>query len=785
MREHGVHRGILFAALLFAVSMLGCGSDDPPGPAPGSGDRKPKPQGELVDDVDDLVGVWFRKTEGPLIGMEFTASGKVILTGGRARGTRIGGSQTLDYVLMEGGRVSMSTPRGRTRILQIKVSSDELYIDPEDAKRESDKQLFRRLEDETLAQALEKEVARMQARDQARLDEVRAMLRDGSHVIVAGDRTFLAFTLDRDDAGALRGTGFRMDPPAQQEVEARISKTAVAIRFGRVVRPAGMAPPAPPSISFRIEGEPGEVKLTGQVHDPATKKLVPATLRREDGELAACKAKLDEAEAKELAETEAFTTLLRRYARLEGECRGIDGKPLAVVLRVARKGPKSYAGGSSNLRLTRKEGKVIGQLHASAQGQKIVAELEPDGSGGLKGMAQVSGRLPTPMSLKVVETMDEAEYEAAGKRVIAVLKNRLRDGLKLRGAVRGGFPQYGQRAAVKQTIPVEMLVYVTEAGVVTGSATYPTLAGRIELSGKLVESGIDSHLHITGAVRRAPQTFAWAARQQMWLYVDAPDPLRFRGVWTTARSPSEILLTPPTAEHRASDRAEIEKHLTEGQTFVARVPVAREPVLVSLKLDPATGAVSGTLGSGHLRPTSLAGPGTFSGTIRETDYACELALKYQHQNKRYAPTDYVFRLFEADGVVLLAGPWIAREQMAFGLQFELASEEQKREARIHAKALELKATNRPVGRKPGDVAILLARGDTRGAVYGSGPYTANSNAIAAAVHAGLLKKGELGLIRIKYSEGLDEYAPSNQNGVQTRATAKYRLSFELEKIEVE
>ena len=65
-------------------------------------------------------------------------------------------------------------------------------------------------------------------------------------------------------------------------------------------------------------------------------------------------------------------------------------------------------------------------------------------------------------------------------------------------------------------------------------------------------------------------------------------------------------------------------------------------------------------------------------------------------------------------------------------------------------------------------------------VWGSNPYTADSNLSWAAVHAGVLKPGEAGLVRVTILPGLQSYASSKQNGVVTSAWGTFSLSYRIE-----
>jgi hypothetical protein len=90
----------------------------------------------------------------------------------------------------------------------------------------------------------------------------------------------------------------------------------------------------------------------------------------------------------------------------------------------------------------------------------------------------------------------------------------------------------------------------------------------------------------------------------------------------------------------------------------------------------------------------------------------------------------------------------------------------------------------PVGQLRGRSGVgfdVEVTGSTTGVVYGSGPYTDDSSIAAAAVHAGLLKSGETGMIRVVVDNGRESYPSSDRNGIRTQAYGPWGGSFRLER----
>lgn len=73
-------------------------------------------------------------------------------------------------------------------------------------------------------------------------------------------------------------------------------------------------------------------------------------------------------------------------------------------------------------------------------------------------------------------------------------------------------------------------------------------------------------------------------------------------------------------------------------------------------------------------------------------------------------------------------------------------------------------------------ACSCPAGQARGSVWGSGPYTADSDICTAARHAGMItdEGGNVMAIRL---DGLAEYAASERNGIRTSRWGRYDTSF--------
>lgn len=85
---------------------------------------------------------------------------------------------------------------------------------------------------------------------------------------------------------------------------------------------------------------------------------------------------------------------------------------------------------------------------------------------------------------------------------------------------------------------------------------------------------------------------------------------------------------------------------------------------------------------------------------------------------------------------------------------------------------------------PGNTFLFKVTGKTTGgSVWGTDYYTTDSNLAMAAVHAGAIKRGQTGVIRVTLSPGLSQYAGSTRFGVKSSSWGSFELSFAVEAAE--
>ncbi len=82
-----------------------------------------------------------------------------------------------------------------------------------------------------------------------------------------------------------------------------------------------------------------------------------------------------------------------------------------------------------------------------------------------------------------------------------------------------------------------------------------------------------------------------------------------------------------------------------------------------------------------------------------------------------------------------------------------------------------------IGAVPGNTYQIRLTGSISGAVWGTNIYTTDSSIAKAAVHAGLLRVGQQGVVTVIVKGGLSSYAGTTRNGITTSSWGSFGKSF--------
>jgi hypothetical protein len=90
-----------------------------------------------------------------------------------------------------------------------------------------------------------------------------------------------------------------------------------------------------------------------------------------------------------------------------------------------------------------------------------------------------------------------------------------------------------------------------------------------------------------------------------------------------------------------------------------------------------------------------------------------------------------------------------------------------------------------IGLAAGDVRYFQVTGSTSGWVWGTDVYTTDSNLATAAVHAGILKAGSTGLVKVTILRGQSSHSGSTRNGVTSMNYGSWSLSMRLAPVDAQ
>jgi hypothetical protein len=80
----------------------------------------------------------------------------------------------------------------------------------------------------------------------------------------------------------------------------------------------------------------------------------------------------------------------------------------------------------------------------------------------------------------------------------------------------------------------------------------------------------------------------------------------------------------------------------------------------------------------------------------------------------------------------------------------------------------------------GSTYYFEVMGATGGTIYGTDIYSHDSHLATAAVHCGVLKYGEKGVVKVTIMPGKASYESTEKNGVSSRSRDAYPASYKVE-----
>lgn len=665
--------------LLVALLLTGCGNG---GDAASTGGPL---EGRDISRAGQLEGTWLGIDQGDFIGFEFMDDGKVLATPVTAALTGMGGGVMYDYSILEGGRLSLMTPNGQTRIFKVTIAGEQMELAGAMMLAPDDTQRFRRLpRGQTLEQGIE---------EQDRLDaEAYRKRYDALTAYLGRDDLVMAPTTPSPDAPPaialaldLNGTGRAWHddgPPHLDEIRAAIdtvdndaTRPAVRITFGPQVDPAPQQTRGGGQVVFNSSGEADEPRLIASVN--YGNRPFELEIRRDAGLHRDIVGRFDAEKARIQALREPILSALKDYAVIEGRS-GAQTANMAttdriVLVRDPNTGKFSGEGTLTYESRPQQSGPVSADVIVYGDEAMLVIDgnyrryqltLASADTGALGGAWFPTGQQNGwQTELSIAEAIDVKERERRAEAQ--------RQGLRSLGAGAqyfGRAPILAEAWGVPQ--PFVVLTVTSDAGsTFAATASYPSIDLAVAMTGQIAEALTGPSLQLRMAshefgpnasqARLAPTLVQRQLQGQVWSLAltepgSAASLLEGGGTGMGA-----VSLEPINDAWKRRQADAVRQTLAAGADFHAwKWSQRQEPAtLFKFKLDPASGALSAVAPEQSRSMGTWPGQ-TYAGELTEQDGLPKAVLTYALGSKPDRPRDNRMTWFAhagPDGGILLIG----------------------------------------------------------------------------------------------------------------------------------
>ncbi len=628
----------LFAAVSILLGVAGCGGGD----SGKAGDVSAPLEGREVGKANQLVGTWMRVSGGEYLGFEFLKDGKVLATlvqGGR--------TTTLDYSVLDGGRLSLVASGGGTTVFVTSMSGDLLELTREGAGAgRTATQRFRRVPaGKTLVAAVQEhaaEIAEERNRRYAALETVFAA--DDLVLVKAGESgpdAVIAVKFDHWQPN-IGGVALMDDNPAKSDPLRPVRVHPLSgsvdpldeftnrIRIRLDVRPA-TAPAGQQDIQGQVvliaDGPIDRSTLTGTATFPKNWLGQADFVLKRDAKLhAGPTAKIEEERQATLRALARVSDPLGGRAILAGQKTSLGGgNPEAITMTIERVGEADHytanvtVGTRASQAATGTLGAVIGQ--GALYVNLITGEqwrLHVDEAGKVfSGLWRPNTRADFVSSGNVELTLERswtiAEVTAEREAIERYLTSDLRTPTAFTGFVTSG-PSNDQ-----EIWPVWVELQTNADGSAAGRAWLLGQNVGVELTGRLT-GGVLNFQAGRALDGSANARSLMSQRWQLGVAGMEPQPSLTGSFSATMGGSGTVTLTPATPASITAARRQLVELLRGGAFSVVNARISRRPEPSYFRFDvDGSDAVSGDAVGADLtgsNPSALP-PGLISGTIVE------------------------------------------------------------------------------------------------------------------------------------------------------------------------
>lgn len=655
--NHHMIRNIAIPAALLALFVGGCGKSDSKSASADGPNAAPAAPTAAVSSQGDLVGSWYTTAPNPggddIIGLEFGKDAKVMLTTGDMQ------TLTADYSVLDGGRIRMILPNGMTLLANSKVDSRSLLIDPTTPNPVIEKTQFARLNGQTIAEARKQKQQEAAKRRQEMLAAVQNQLQQPNLALVSSDPklNLSRFALDVKGSGGLwQGVIYsESNPPLKRQVQISIQQSEppqVFVDIGQVLGPVGEADRNPLRITLSAGGTPDKPDLSGQGLSLRSDAPTHDALLKGYEQLARQRQQLIDQFADQFKSYSIFTGELTYPNNPNVKPRAIslgllraEGKPAFLLADLTRNDNPAPQAFNQAAVIQLESGKPLlilpnmqGVLTAAASSGVITLD------GKLNGMAA---------HLKSTQVLSKEQLVQQRAVVSDFLDKQLPAGLVLSGAewVDG---------KTNMPVPVSLELKGDAAHNLSGVLKPLQMGGQFAVTGKAQATLLGAVIQVEGPVQKRLAAASnqlgrsrSAAMNVLWVGGKPQFTGDVRGGFQTG--PVELSIA--SQDRTQAEMAKAQAALAAGEDFVVTDPnrFERAKIHLQLKLDPATGQVSG-----QSTQSRYWGAGAVTGQLQQQDGLPFLSLDQApfKDQKGYAyPGRHheLWVLFDRDGGMTLSG----------------------------------------------------------------------------------------------------------------------------------
>ncbi|MBN7820197.1 LCCL domain-containing protein [Bowmanella yangjiangensis] len=766
--------------LLMLLCLWGCGAESSSSQL--AGDLSKPLQGHPVEDRDELEGAWMAVSDGQFGSLEFLSNGSVLVVQGFTNMN--GQAMTMQYQLLEGGRLSLIGLGGRTSVLQAIVDDEWLELSEQLGGQSS--QRFRKVdsgpallaERQTYLQQLALEREQILVALGQSLSREHLLLKSSDskvplppillNVKLTDGRTFSG-TAVTDIAGDdpqvfdVRGQLLvAMDNSANLDFQltGRVDTNSQARRMrGHLRLIAG--------------GDP--LQLAGALEEG--NDALAVVLEKDKLTAQAILARVEEVVEQKRRAIAMVTDALGVRTVLKGSAlRTAQGQLVPVSIILERMGQQSAYIGTAVFGQDNFSSKVRSEIDVLSKGDDKVAivQLHMDNNNhwrlsvsdkGLSGTWYFGNSVLEGKSaasdLRIDQTWNEEQLSADKAKMQAYLDKTLSQPQQFSGLL----------TMRDEAMPLWLSLHRQSDGSLSGMAKLQFEEVSVELQGSIKPGSFSPQLllHAT-KVQGSTMNLRKFGRQDWQLeLLQADEPMRLSGRVKLNLSSGEVLLA-PVDEHLLAEQKRQLIAVLSGQDFILTTDdrPRTEQTYVRLTLDPATDKLSGAIFGARLN--AVRHPAHLSGQLVTEQGQHMLRLHSVHDFKGHSSMDFALFADWSETGVVLKGPVLSNSS---GTYLTLRTTADKvsipADQALLIEAYALGASEYPPSKpEAGQSAYLYLTGRTRGALYGTDVYLFGSDVAVAAVHAGVLEDGQSGIVKVHYQNQPEQLQGSSRYGVASK-----------------